>query len=77
MVCKQRLWLVPELNEANQMLSLQTGLQIRMFKNELLNIATNLQTLQNCFINGIDGIREFLKPFTTIASTATRAINST
>ena len=27
-VCKQRLWLVPELIEANQMLSLQTGLRI-------------------------------------------------
>ena len=47
-VCKQRLWLVPELNEANQMLSLQTGLRILKWtfelSNQFQNIAKNLES---------------------------------
>ena len=49
-VCKQRLWLAPELNEANQMLSLQTGLRILKWtfelRNELPNFATKFGILQ-------------------------------
>ena len=48
-VCKQRLWLAPELKEANQMLSLQTGLWIlkRTFelRNEFPNFATKFGIL--------------------------------
>ena len=40
-VCKQRLWLVPELNEANQTLSLQTGLRILKSNTDL---AINFRT---------------------------------
>ena len=47
-VCKQKLWLVPELNEANQMLSLQTGLRILKWTfeltNQFQNIAKNLES---------------------------------
>ena len=49
-VCKQRLWLVPELSEANQMLSLQTGLRILKWtfelRNEFPNFATKFGMLQ-------------------------------
>ena len=49
-VCKQRLWLAPELNEVNQMLSLQTGLRILKWtfelRNEFPNFATKFGILQ-------------------------------
>ena len=49
-VCKKRLWLVPELREANQALSLQIGLRILKWtfelRNELPNFATKFGILQ-------------------------------
>ena len=41
-ICKQSPWLVPEVKEANQMRSLQTGLWITHY--ELLNFATYFTT---------------------------------